>query len=285
MDGIILFDKPQGWTSQDVCTKLKHLLNLKKIGHCGTLDPFATGLLIILINNGTKIGQFIESFDKTYIARLKLGEKTDSADVDGKVIQTMPIPNLTKQDILLTFNRLIGKQKQLPPMYSAIKVEGKPLYQYAREGKQVKRKEKDIEIFDLRLIDFDGQTITFLAHVSKGTYIRTLGETIAEKLNCVGHLLNLQRTKVGHYLLNHASNFETVCPDSIIPFNRCLNFFKHVVVNEHIEKDIKNGKRLFLNESEEKIAIFNKDDKLLAIYEKVSDGLYKSLRGFFNEDL
>ena len=135
------------------------------------------------------------------------------------------------------------------------------------------------------MIDFDGQTITFLAHVSKGTYIRTLGETIAEKLNCVGHLLNLQRTKVGHYLLNHASNFETVCPDSIIPFNRCLNFFKHVVVNEHIEKDIKNGKRLFLNESEEKIAIFNKDDKLLAIYEKVSDGLYKSLRGFFNEDL
>ncbi len=282
MDGIILFNKPKDWTSQDVCTKIKHLLKVKKIGHCGTLDPFATGLLVILINEATKIGQFIESFDKIYIARLKLGEKTTTGDLKGDVVETSKVKKLTKEDIEIVFKSLIGKQEQLPPMYSAIKVDGLPLYKYAREGIEVKRKPKEIEVFDIQLLNFDQNTITFMCHVSKGTYIRTLGELIAERLDTVGHLLDLQRIKVGNYLLNNACDFNTLDESKIIPFHECLKFMKCVYVDEMIQNKIKNGQKIFLNVDEKIVAVFNRNKTLLAIYEKDEGNRYKVLRGFSN---
>lgn len=281
MDGIILVDKKQTWTSQDVCSKVKHILHVKKVGHCGTLDPFATGLLIVLVKNGTKLGQFIELFDKTYIARLKLGVKTSSGDIDGEEIERKDIPNLNKEDIIKVLRSFIGKQSQLPPMYSALKVNGKALYKYAREGKEIERKPRDIEVYDIQFIDYSEDTITFMAHVSKGTYIRTLGEDIAEKLGTVGHLTDLRRTKVGKYLVNDACDVEEVSEERIIGFKDCLNFMEHVRVDIKGEQDVKNGKQIFINTKNDTVAIFNIKDELLAIYERANGNMFKSVRGFF----
>ena len=232
MNGILLINKERTWTRQDVCSKIKRQLHLDKVGHTGTLDPFADGLLVLTINKGTKIGQFIEALDKTYIAKIQLGIATDTLDKDGEIIEEKSIPNITKEDINNILVGFLGKQKQIPPKYSAIKVNGKKLYEYARENIEVEIKERDIEIFELEMLDFDGVNITILARVSKGTYIRTLGSDIAKKLNTVGHLVELSRIRVGRYDLNNAKKIIDVTQSDIISFSDALSFLKKVKMNE-----------------------------------------------------
>lgn len=201
MDGIIIIDKEKGYTSHDIIAILRKVLNIKKIGHIGTLDPNATGVLPILIGQATKISKYLIEHDKTYISKIAFGEERDTGDIEGKVIETKDTSklNLQKENIEEVLNMFLGKQKQIPPMYSAIKVNGKKLYEYARENKEVEVQKRDIEIYSIKLLDIGKDEITFEVKCSKGTYIRTLCEDIAEKLGTVGYMKDLRRVEIDKF--------------------------------------------------------------------------------------
>lgn len=236
MDGIVLINKEKEWTSHDVVAKVKKLLNVK-VGHTGTLDPNATGVLPLLLGNATKVSKYLINHDKEYIAELKLGIKTDTADGEGNIIEEKHvnlqekflegkellkikddsfnnslIKNETninekiKEELQKILNNFIGKNLQKPPMYSAIKVNGKKLYEYARENKEINIKPREIEIYNIKLlnIDLNENIIKFKVNCSKGTYIRTLCENIAEKLDTCGYMKNLQRTQVGEFNIENS---------------------------------------------------------------------------------
>ncbi len=215
MNGVIIVDKEKGKTSFDEIRDIRKKYNIKKVGHAGTLDPMATGVLIILVGEATKLSDYLMNHDKEYIATLKLGKKTDTGDSEGKIIEEKEIPNLCKENVQNVLNTFIGKSKQIPPMYSAIKVNGKKLYEYAREGKEIERQERKIEIYFLEIIKLieDNKKIAeieFKVNCSKGTYIRTLCEDIAEKLGTCGYMKELRRTRVGRFTLNDKDKFITL---------------------------------------------------------------------------
>ena len=209
MDGIIIINKPKNCTSHDIVSKAKKILN-EKVGHTGTLDPNASGVLPLLVGKGTQISKYLINHEKTYEAVLKLGEKTDTADIEGKIIETKEVQpsNLEKEKVEEVLKSLIGMQKQIPPIYSAIKVNGKKLYDYARRGEKVEIEPRTIEIYELKLIKIEQQEITFKVHCSKGTYIRTLCEQIAEKLDTVGYMKELKRTQVGEFTIENSITIE-----------------------------------------------------------------------------
>lgn len=210
MDGIILINREKKYTSHDVVAKVKKILKVK-VGHTGTLDPNATGILPLLLGNATKISKYLINHNKEYIAELKLGVKTDTADGEGKVIAEKQV-NLEEifeninESIQQILNSFVGKTLQKPPMYSAIKVNGKKLYEYARKNEKVEVKSRQIEIYKMELIKLDlkENIIKFKVRCSKGTYIRTLCEDIAEKLNTYGYMKELQRTEVGDFKIENA---------------------------------------------------------------------------------
>lgn len=187
MNGVIVINKPKGYTSHDIVNVVRKKLNTKKVGHTGTLDPDATGVLPILIGTATKISKYLVEHKKTYIATVKLGYKTETADASGKVIkEDKHFQKIDKKSIENVLNAFLGKQEQIPPMYSAIKVGGKKLYEYAREGKKVEVKPREIEIYDISLEEYNNNDeISFKVNCSKGTYIRTLCESVAEKLGTI----------------------------------------------------------------------------------------------------
>lgn len=204
MDGVLLVNKEEGLSSHDVVRKLRKILNTKKVGHCGTLDPLAKGLLVVTVGKALKISRFIESDEKEYIATIKLGETTTTLDREGEVIKKEEITSFNKEDIEKVFNSLIGKIKQKPPIYSAVSVNGKRLYEYARENVDVEIKERDIEIKKLELIEYNDKFIKYKVVCSKGTYVRVLCETIANKLNNIGYMYDLVRTRIGKLYLDNA---------------------------------------------------------------------------------
>ena len=170
MDGFFLVDKPSGFTSRDICDQISKSLKEKKVGHVGTLDPFATGLLIVMVGKGTKCAQFFDESDKAYIAKLVLGKKTDSLDRDGEVIEEKEVPILTKEKVEETLKSFLGKQKQTPPMTSAVHVNGKKLYEYAHKGIEVERPSREIEILDLKLLEFNNNEIIFFTLLNSSKY-------------------------------------------------------------------------------------------------------------------
>ena len=276
--GAILLDKKVGLTSRKEVNNVSFKLGEKKAGHIGTLDPFADGLLIVLVGKATKISPFLENMDKEYLATLKLGELTDSGDNTGNIISRKEVPLLSKERINEVFSSFIGKNKQLPPMYSAIKVNGKELYKYAREGKEIERKEREINIYSLSLISFNKDSITFLTKVSKGTYIRTLGEDIASRLNTVGHLTKLTRTKIGEYSLNDAVNSDNVTDRDLISVEKMLSFLPKVEVDEELSKKIQNGMHVRLSTNDDLVLVSDKDGAI-AIYKKDHKDIYSCVRG------
>jgi len=185
MNGILIVNKPKGFTSQDVVSKVKKILNEKKAGHTGTLDPLATGVLPVLIGSSTKLSKYLIEHNKTYVAKIKLGQKTDTGDSEGKVIDEKPIPSISVSKIEKVLHTFMGKQNQIPPMYSAIKVNGKKLYEYARSGENVEITPRRIEIYSIKLLNFEDGQIEFEVSCSKGTYIRVLCEDIAKALGTV----------------------------------------------------------------------------------------------------
>ncbi|WP_178862293.1 tRNA pseudouridine(55) synthase TruB [Thiomicrorhabdus cannonii] len=195
--GIILLNKPVGVSSNGILQQVVRLFNAKKGGHTGALDPFASGLLPICLGEATKVSGLLLEADKRYTATLKLGEATDTGDTEGEVVETQAVPALTTEKIEQVLTQFMGESEQVPPMYSALKHQGKPLYHYARQGIEIERPARKITISALNLISFEPQQIVFDVLCSKGTYVRTLGEDIAKALGTVGHLTALHRTQTG----------------------------------------------------------------------------------------
>ena len=205
---IININKPVDWSSFDVVKKIKKITKHKKVGHGGTLDPFASGVLIIGTGKDTKSLSSITNSDKTYEAEIELGKVTNTLDTEGEVVREMPIPMMESKNIESTLHSFMGKQKQMPPMFSAKKHNGIRLYKLARMGKEVDREDIDIFISDIGLIDFNRNSIKFSVECSKGTYVRVLGKDIAERLGTVGYLTELTRTKVGDHLIDDSLSIE-----------------------------------------------------------------------------
>lgn len=282
MDGIFLISKPAGVTSRDVVNKMIKKFHFKKMGHVGTLDPFATGLLVVVAGKATKAAPFLEKSDKHYIATLKLGIKTDTLDLDGKVIDEKPVPKLNKKMVSKVLHSFVGKLEQLPPMYSAVKCNGIPLYKLARSNIEIDRKLRTIEIYNVRLLKVEGDLIRFSVDCSKGTYIRTFGEQIAEKLNTVGHLVSLKRTRVGKFDLKSAHTVKTVRLDYKINCVDALSYMDTVQVDDVTKKNIMDGKTIVLDEGHDDLVLFiDKEKNVLSIYEKINDATYKCVRGLF----
>ena len=212
MQGIIIINKPQGFTSQDVVSKTKKILNVKKAGHTGTLDPLATGVLPVLLGNYTKLSKYLIEHDKTYVARIKLGQRRVTGDQEGEVIETKQVKDemLLQENVEKVLESFLGKQMQIPPIYSAIKVDGKKLYEYARQGIEVKIEPREIEVYKLDLlnIDLNKKEIEIQVSCSKGTYIRVLCEDIAKKLDTVGYMSYLNRIVVDKFKIENAIDFE-----------------------------------------------------------------------------
>lgn len=278
ISGSLLIDKEVGVTSRQEVNKISKKLKEKKAGHIGTLDPFADGLLIVLLGSSTKISPFLETMDKKYLATLKLGEKTNSGDLTGDVIEAKYVPLLTKEFVTKKLEKFIGEQKQLPPMLSAIKVNGKQLYKYAREGIEIERKERTINIFDIKLISLSKNELTFMAHVSKGTYIRTLGEDIAKELGTVGHLTKLTRVAIGPYTLENAKKSDEISQTDLIPVDKMLAHIPSVILDEAESKKAMNGMTLKINSNHDLLLVKNINE-VIAIYKKQSNGVYSCLRG------
>ena len=248
--GILIVNKPKGYTSQDVVSKTKKILDVKKAGHTGTLDPMATGVLPILIGNYTKLSKYLIEHNKTYIAKIKLGEKRDTGDSEGQIIQTKSIAedSLVEENIKKVLEKFEGKQNQIPPIYSAIKVNGKKLYEYAREGKKVEVPPRQIEIYNIELLNISKQEleIEFEVNCSKGTYIRVLCEDIADKLETVGYMKELTRIKVDKFKLEDALTFEEL-ESNKENIEKCLIKMEDVFSNLSKITLNKRKEELFLN--------------------------------------
>ena len=214
MDGILIVNKEKGYTSHDVVGKLRKILGIKQIGHTGTLDPNATGVLPILIGKATKASQYLIEHDKRYIVTLKLGERTNTLDGEGEIVEKQTIEEslLDKNKIDAVLQTFLGKQEQIPPMYSAIKIKGKKLYEYAKQGKEIKREPRSIEIYEILLkkVNKEKKEIIFEVHCSKGTYIRVLCEDIAKKIGTIGYMEELERTEVTPFTIKQALTLQQI---------------------------------------------------------------------------
>ena len=268
MNGIIIINKHKGCTSHDIVYKVKKMFN-EKVGHTGTLDPMATGVLPLLIGKGTQCSKYLINHDKIYNVTLQLGEKTDTADSEGKVIETKEVKEKTlkKENIEKILEKFKGKQEQIPPIYSAIKVNGKKLYEYARKGQEVEIKPRKIKIYNIELLNINEKQkqIEFQVSCSKGTYIRSLCEDIAQRLETVGYMLELKRIQVGNFNIKEAITIEQL--ENNIDNKEFIeeNFiqFEEIFKNkEKIELDDRKL-RLFLNGVQLTIG---KEDGIYKIY-------------------
>jgi len=208
LDGVLLVDKASGMTSHDVVAIVRRKLGFKKVGHCGTLDPLATGLLIIVLGRGTKIQDLLMAEDKEYAGTMTLGVTTDSQDADGQIVETRPVPELTRAQIDAAFQKFHGDFYQMPPMVSAIKKEGVPLYKLARQGKTVEREPRFVHVFAHEIKEIRSPEIDFRVVCSKGFYVRTYAFDIGEELGCGAHLKALRRTKSGRFDLQRTVTVE-----------------------------------------------------------------------------
>ena len=263
MDGIVIINKPKNCTSHDVVKKVKKIVN-EKVGHTGTLDPNATGVLPLLIGKGTQLSKYMIEHDKTYEAILMLGEKRDTADGEGKIIESQEIlPQMLEvKNVKKALSKLIGKQQQIPPMYSAIKVNGKKLYEYARCGENIEVQPRTIEIYNIELIDINTKEkqIKFIVNCSKGTYIRTLCEKIAENLKTIGYMKELKRIKVGKFSIEQAisiEQFEKEPEKNIITIEKFFENKKNIEISSEKLELFLNGVQL----------TYNLEDGIYKIYE------------------
>lgn len=280
LDGFIFVDKEKGATTRSIDNYFQKKFHTRKVGHLGTLDPFATGLVLVALNKGTKALTFLNESKKTYIARLVLGKTTSSLDNETPVIKTLPTRLFSKEEVMEAISSLTDIKTQVPPMFSAIKVNGIPLYELARKGEEIERKERKVTIFESKLISYSFPYVDFLVKVSKGTYIRSLGEVLAKRLNTVGYLDKLRRIEVDDFSLIKAKRKEDISEKDIIDVASILSFMPYLEVDLKTRDDIKNGKKIKLDRNEEKILI-KYEDEALAIYERREDGYYHCLRGLF----
>lgn len=275
LDGIIILNKQKGCTSHDVVAKTKRLLK-EKVGHTGTLDPNATGVLPLLVGQGTKLSAYLIEHDKEYIATLKLGEKRDTADSEGAIIEERQIDYsvLQKENVEKILQSFIGKQEQIPPMYSAIKINGKKLYEYARKNEKIELEPRHIEIYKMDLINIIKDTIIFKVQCSKGTYIRSLCEDIAKRLNTVGYMQDLERSRVGKFDIKDSITIEELeqnIENSEFINQHFITIEKYFKDKESIKLDEKrlslflNGVKLTHNLTDDMYKIYDENNKFVGI--------------------
>lgn len=267
MDGLLLINKEKNMTSRDVVNIVSKKLNTRKVGHTGTLDPLATGVLVLALNKGLKIVEDVTALDKEYIAEVILGIKTDTLDITGNVIEEKEVPNISEDDLKQVLNSFIGDYKMEVPIYSAVKVNGKKLYEYAREGKKIELPIKNVFVYNIELLELNGNKFKFKCKVSKGTYIRSLINDICKKLNTIGVMSSLERTKQGKFCIE-----DTIKLDEIDENTKLINMIDaldlpKVEVDDYLFNKIKNGSKLQDRYNYDKF-MFNYKGELVAIYIK-----------------
>ena len=273
MDGIILINKEKGITSRDVVNMVCKKLDTRRVGHTGTLDPIATGLMVLCVGEGLKLVELLTNHDKDYIAKVKLGIKTDTYDVTGKILEEKKV-SLNKEDLVKVLNSFNGRYLQEVPIYSSIKVNGKKLYEYARNNEKVELPKHLVTISNMKLLDFDDDSFTFMVTVSSGTYIRSLINDIGNKLNVLMTMEELIRTRVGDYSLDNANSINNL---TIIPIIDALDI-KKIELTDELLKKVTNGAKIDNIYKKDRV-MFTKDNKPIAIYQ--SDGkLMRAYRVF-----
>ena len=286
MDKIFIVNKPVGLTSRSVCNQIGRAYKTKKVGHVGTLDPFASGLLIVGINKCTKALTFFDESIKEYVATIKLGIETDTLDNTGVVVSNKNVGQYNEDDINKILSSFLGEQTQIPPLTSAIHYNGKRLYEYARSGEKVDVPSRKINIYDIRLIEYKEDELTFYSKVSKGTYIRTLGSDIAKKMGTVGHLNKLVRAGVSPFTIEESSSLEDVLSfkeEGKSTFDVLSSFLEVIYFDDKKIKDIKNGKIRILESTSKssKILISDNSKNAVAIYKKIAEDKFEFVRGLF----
>ena len=272
MNAVILVNKDKGKTSRDIVNNLTKVFNTKRIGHTGTLDPIAQGVLVICINKYTKLVNSLMSLDKQYIGTITLGVKTDTFDITGKVLEQKEV-NVSKEDIEKVFSSLIGKYEQVVPIYSAKKVNGKKLYEYARNGEEVKLPTNEVDIYNLELISYEKNKIVFKCNCSKGTYIRSLIQTICDKLNVIGTMSDLVRTKQGNFDISDSYTVEDIANGNYKALSvKDLFGYKTYNLTEEEFNKIKNGSHIKIDSNEDKMLLYYNNEEV-AIYKR-KDNFY-----------
>ena len=268
MNGLLIVNKEEGYTSRDIVNIVSKKLKTNKVGHTGTLDPLATGVLVVAIGDALKLVDQLTSDNKEYIATVQLGILTDTLDVTGNILEETTDINVTKEKTIEVLNSFLGKSIQKVPIYSAVRVNGKRLYEYAREGLEVEIPKREIEIFDIELLDISGNQFTFRVNVSKGTYIRSLIRDIGIKLGVHCSMKKLNRIKQGDFFIENSYTLNEINNDkyTLIPVVECLNEFEVIKVDKFLESKILNGRILENRYYNDNIAFINNDNNLLALY-------------------
>ena len=282
MNGVLVIYKEKGFTSRDVVNILMDELGTRKVGHTGTLDPMATGVLVVCVGQGLKLVELLTNHDKEYIAKIRLGIETDTLDITGKVLKEEKVRDYSKEEVEHVLSKFVGKIKQTVPKYAAIKVNGKKLYEYARNGEEVELPVRDIEIYDLKLVsNIKNNEFYIKCHVSKGTYIRSLVRDIGIALGTCATMVELERTKLGEFSLENTYTLDDIRSGmySMLRIEDILDLPEFVVDKEQ-EKRIRNGQVLDKFFDSDMVMVMNGDNKLLAIYQEYHDNKAKPYRMF-----
>jgi len=284
--GIIVIDKPAGWTSMDVCAKLRGVFHEKRVGHGGTLDPMATGVLPVFIGRATRAVEFADKSDKEYTAGLKLGVITNTQDASGEVLEERPV-NVTPETLEAALEKFRGDILQVPPMYSAIKINGKKLYELARKGREVERPARPVLIKTLELVEQQGEDLyTICVRCSKGTYVRTLCHDIGQALGCGGGMSSLRRTAAAGFFLRDAHTLEEVQNASnpaalLMPVDALFMNRKKLVLSPEVEKKVRNGMTAVLPTlAPGEYRTYSRDGEFLALC-RAGDGKLFTIKSFF----
>ncbi len=285
MTGIVIVDKPAGWTSQDVTARLRRVFGTRRIGHGGTLDPMATGVLPVFVGRATRGVEFFEHADKTYEAVLRLGTVTDTQDSTGAVLEKRPV-TVTEAEFRDILPKFTGKIAQVPPMYSAIKVDGKKLYELARAGKEIERKPREITVFSSDLLEFTGETAKIRVHCSKGTYIRTLCHDIGAALGCGGCMEALRRTAAGEYTLADSVELDTLLnaerpEDYLRDVDTLFRQYPAVTLTEKQTLRCRNGNSFSIALPEGRYRAYDSQGTFLMLA-KVQGGIMETVKSFFD---
>lgn len=285
VNGILLLDKPQGITSNTALQKVKRLFRAAKAGHTGNLDPMATGLLPLCLGEATKISAYLLDADKHYLGTCKLGVRTSTADAEGEVLETRPVEEYSLAQVEQVLQRFVGRIEQIPPMHSAIKVDGVPLYKLAHQGKEIERKPRQVEIYAIELLRFAGDEIEFSVHCSKGTYIRTLAEDIGKALGCGAHLSALRRTASGPFAIEDAVTLEELAhlaeddnfaalDELLLPVESALADWQTLNLSENAAYYLCQGQAVQVPKAPSTglVRIFAGEDRFLGVGEILEDG-------------
>ena len=290
--GIIVIDKPIGRTSNHVLQQIKRTFDAKKAGHTGSLDPLATGVLPICLGEATKVSQYLLDGDKCYQVTCKLGITTDTGDSDGNVVAEMPIPEITEQILYAVLPSFIGQQQQVPPMYSALKFQGQPLYKLARQGIEIERKSRTVNIYDIILISFTSDSFTLEVKCSKGTYIRTLVEDISASLSTGGHVIALRRLESAGYAIEQAITIESIeeCADEginvldklLLPTEEALPNWPKIEADDEQVLALRCGQQIQVEQKYEgvQIRLFDRLGIFLGLGEMSQKGIISPKRVF-----